>query len=115
MVAKQKPKFQHGERVALFAVRRFDSQKALSLSVGIHPTQMSQYCSNAQSPGFVPIKQLFDAGLSIDWLLADESELYLYSMDRPRKGAKSDRRRVVEDMTTLELVQEVERRLREGE
>jgi hypothetical protein len=52
-------------------------------------------------------------GMSIDWLFASDEELYLYAVERPRKGAKRIRRRAVEDMSTSDLADELGRRLRE--
>jgi len=72
-------------------------------------------CASSQSPGYAPLKQLFDLGMSIDWLMADESELYLFEMMRPKRGERPPKRRVVEEMTTLELAEELASRLREGE
>lgn len=112
-MSTKKPRFTHGERIDHFAQKVYGNQRGLAEALTMQPSQVNVYCTSSQSPGFVPLKQLFELGMSIDWLMADESELYLFEMMRPRRGERAPKRRIVEEMTTLELAEELARRLRE--
>ncbi|HVZ41285.1 MAG TPA: hypothetical protein VHI13_18545 [Candidatus Kapabacteria bacterium] len=114
-MSKQKPQFTQGERIDHFAHKLFGNQRALAKAMAMQPSQVNVYCMNNQAPGYGPLKQLFELGMSIDWLMADENELYLFTMMRQRRGEHAPKRRIVEDMTTLELAEELARRLREEE
>lgn len=81
-----KEMFPHGDRLKLYAKERFKTVRALSAATDIAASTFTQYFTGTQAPGYRQLQRLFNVGLSIDWLLADERELHLFQMDRAGTG-----------------------------
>lgn len=59
-----------GQRIRIFAKRKFGTLKNLANSLGISPQQLQQYTSGNREPGSKILLKFFRIGCDINWLLS---------------------------------------------
>ncbi len=67
-----------GERIRIFAKRKYDTLKALADAMGIKPQQLQQYVSGRREPGTKILRKLLQLGCDINWLLGGAESLESY-------------------------------------
>jgi len=58
-----------GERIRIFAKRKFGTLKNLSVAMEISPQQLQQYISGTREPGAKILHKLLKLGCDLNWLL----------------------------------------------
>ncbi len=74
-----------GERIRIFAKRKYKTLKALAGAMKISPQQLQQYVSGRREPGTKILIKLLKLGCDINWLLggAESLESYrVYKLER---------------------------------
>jgi len=74
-----------GERMRIFAKRKYKTLKALADKMEISPQQLQQYVSGRRDPGTKILMRLLKLGCDINWLLggAESLESYrVYKLER---------------------------------
>ncbi|MBS1914609.1 MAG: helix-turn-helix transcriptional regulator [Bacteroidetes bacterium] len=99
-----------GERLRTFTREGYKTARALSERTGIDTSALSLYFSGERWPGARHLKSLFDAGISLDWLFADEAELPRFAMYRTGSTAPN-RPASIGQLSNADLVAELTRRM----
>lgn len=69
-----------GERIRIFAKRRFSTLKALADAMEISPQQLQQYISGHREPGSKILIKLLKLGCNINWLLGGSESIESYKI-----------------------------------
>ena len=69
-----------GERIKHFAKQSYGSQIKFAEVAGITGQQLNDYAQDKRLPSMEVLQKLHSAGLSLEWLLADENEVEKISM-----------------------------------
>ncbi|MBU0559218.1 MAG: helix-turn-helix domain-containing protein [Bacteroidetes bacterium] len=69
-----------GERLRVFANRRFNTLKALAEEMHISPQQLQQYISGNREPGSKILIKLLKLGCDINWLLGGFESIESYKI-----------------------------------
>ena len=69
-----------GERIRLFAKRKFKTLKKLAEAMGISPQQLQQYISGKREPGSRILMRLLTLGCDINWLLGGREQAESYKI-----------------------------------
>ncbi len=78
-----------GERIRVFAKRKYGTLKKLSEEMGISPQQLQQYISGKREPGSRVLARLLKLGCDINWILggAESFENYkIYKLESEIKN-----------------------------
>jgi len=67
-----------GERIRIFAKRKYDTLKALAEAMEISPQQLQQYISGNREPGSRILIKFLKLGCDINWLLGGSESLESY-------------------------------------
>lgn len=67
-----------GERIRIFAKRKFNTLKSLSDALNISPQQLQQYITNNREPGSKILIKFMKAGCDINWLLGGSESIESY-------------------------------------
>ncbi len=67
-----------GERIRIFAKRKYNTLRALADAMGIKPQQLQQYVSGKREPGTKILRKLLNLGCDINWLLGGAESLESY-------------------------------------
>jgi len=67
-----------GERIRIFAKRKFGTLKSLSDALEIAPQQLQQYISKNREPGSKILIKFMKAGCDINWLLGGSESIESY-------------------------------------
>lgn len=102
--------FPFGPRLRTFTKAAYKTARALAERTGIDAPALSLYFAGERAPGARHLKSLFDAGLSLDWLFAEEGELHLFTMHRAGSTAPN-RPAPAGLMSDAELMAELTRRM----
>lgn len=78
----EKLQFGLGERIRLFAKRKFGTLKKLADAMSISPQQLQQYISGKREPGSKVLIRLLKLGCDINWLLGGRESLESYKIFR---------------------------------
>lgn len=82
-----------GERIRLFAKRKYGTLKRLADEMGISPQQLQQYISGKREPGSRILSRLLKLGCDINWVLggAESFETYkIYKLENEIKTLHQD-------------------------
>ncbi len=63
-----------GQRIRIFAKKKYGKLKTLSDFMGISPQQLQQYISGKREPGAKILLKLLKAGCDINWVLGGEEK-----------------------------------------
>lgn len=69
-----------GERVRLFAKRKYGTLKKLAEAMKISPQQLQQYVSGKREPGTRILMKLLHLGCDINWLLGGKESIESYKI-----------------------------------
>ena len=69
-----------GDRIKVFAKKKFGSQINLAKAMGISPQQLNQYTSGKREPGSKALIKLFKLGCDINWLLGGAESIETYKI-----------------------------------
>lgn len=69
-----------GERIRLFAKRKYGTLKKLALAMEISPQQLQQYISGKREPGTRILAKLLRLGCDVNWLLGGKESLESYKI-----------------------------------
>ncbi|MCX7797433.1 MAG: helix-turn-helix domain-containing protein [Melioribacter sp.] len=72
--------FRIGERLRLFAKKKFGTLKKLAEAMDISPQQLQQYISGKREPGSKILIKLLKLGCDINWLLGGKESLESYKI-----------------------------------
>ena len=67
-----------GERIRIFAKRKYNTLKSLSDALNISPQQLQQYITNNREPGSKILIKFMKAGCDINWLLGGSESIESY-------------------------------------
>ncbi len=67
-----------GERIRIFAKRKYDTLKSLAEAMEISPQQLQQYISGNREPGSRILIKFLKLGCDINWLLGGSESLESY-------------------------------------
>ncbi len=67
-----------GERIRIFAKRKYNTLKGLSVALDISPQQLQQYITNNREPGAKILIKFMKAGCDINWLLGSSESIESY-------------------------------------
>ncbi len=67
-----------GERIRIFAKRKYNTLKGLSIALDISPQQLQQYITNNREPGAKILIKFMKAGCDINWLLGSSESIESY-------------------------------------
>jgi transcriptional regulator with XRE-family HTH domain len=67
-----------GERIRIFAKRKYNTLKALADAMEMKPQQLQQYVSGRREPGTKILRKLLRLGCDINWLLGGAESLESY-------------------------------------
>jgi len=67
-----------GERIRIFAKRKYNTLKSLSEALNISPQQLQQYITNNRDPGAKILIKFMKAGCDINWLLGGSESVESY-------------------------------------
>jgi len=67
-----------GERIRIFAKRKYNTLKALADAINISPQQLQQYITNNREPGSKILIKFMKAGCDINWLLGGSESIESY-------------------------------------
>lgn len=67
-----------GERIRIFAKRKYNTLKAMADAMDISPQQLQQYISNNREPGSRILIKFMKLGCDINWLLGGSESLESY-------------------------------------
>ena len=94
-----------GERVRLFAKRKYGTLKKLAEAMQISPQQLQQYISGKREPGTRILAKLLKLGCDVNWLLGGKESLESYKIYR----LESELRRLQTNFTQIAgIVQKTE-------
>ncbi|HVZ41298.1 MAG TPA: helix-turn-helix transcriptional regulator [Candidatus Kapabacteria bacterium] len=99
-----------GERLRMFTKQGYRTARSLSEQTGIDTSALSLYFSGERWPGARHLKSFFDAGLSLDWLFANEQDLHRFTMFRSGSTAPH-RPASAGQISDAELMAELTRRM----
>lgn len=71
-----------GERIRLFAKRKYGTLKKLAEAMQISPQQLQQYISGKREPGTRILAKLLKLGCDVNWLLGGKESLESYKIYR---------------------------------
>jgi len=69
-----------GERIRIFAKRKYGTLRALADAMGIKPQQLQQYISGKREPGTKILRRLLKLGCDINWILGGAESLESYKV-----------------------------------
>jgi transcriptional regulator with XRE-family HTH domain len=69
-----------GERMRLFAKRKYGTLKKLAEAMQISPQQLQQYISGHREPGSRILAKLLRLGCDVNWLLGGKESLESYKI-----------------------------------
>lgn len=69
-----------GERIRIFAKRKYGTFKSLAAAMEISPQQLQQYISGRREPGSKILIKLLRLGCDINWLLGGSESLESYKL-----------------------------------
>jgi transcriptional regulator with XRE-family HTH domain len=69
-----------GERIKFFAKQSYGSQSGFAVVSGMSVQQMNDYVSGRKMPSMDALQRMHNAGLSLEWLFAADSEVESISM-----------------------------------
>jgi transcriptional regulator with XRE-family HTH domain len=87
-----------GDRLRAFIRARYRSQKIFAEIVGMSQAQVSFYVGENHLPGLEVLLRFQSAGLSIDWYLSGEGEMYFRSPEAGRSQAVG---KLLDDIGTM--------------
>ncbi len=67
-----------GERIRIFAKRKYNTLKGLSVALDISPQQLQQYITNNREPGSKILIKFMKAGCDVNWLLGSSESIESY-------------------------------------
>ncbi|MCF6271176.1 MAG: helix-turn-helix domain-containing protein [Melioribacteraceae bacterium] len=67
-----------GERIRIFAKRKYNTLKSLADALNISPQQLQQYITNNREPGSKILIKFMKAGCDINWLLGGSESIESY-------------------------------------
>ena len=67
-----------GERIRIFAKRKYNTLKALANALDISPQQLQQYITNHREPGSKILIKFMKIGCDINWLLGGSESIESY-------------------------------------
>ena len=67
-----------GERIRIFAKRKYNTLKGLSVALDISPQQLQQYITNNREPGSKILIKFMKVGCDINWLLGSSESIESY-------------------------------------
>lgn len=67
-----------GERIRVFAKRKYNTLKGLANALGISPQQLQQYITNNREPGSKILIKFMKVGCDINWLLGSSESIESY-------------------------------------
>jgi len=65
-----------GEKIKVFAKRKFGSLNDLATAMEVNANQMSAYTTERSKPSYEIMLKLFQQGCDIHWLLDDNRDIY---------------------------------------
>lgn len=77
-----------GERIRVFAKKKYSTLKKLADEMGISPQQLQQYISGKREPGSKILLRLFKLGCDINWLLTGNETIESYKIIRLENEVK---------------------------
>ncbi|HOI30295.1 MAG TPA: helix-turn-helix transcriptional regulator [Melioribacteraceae bacterium] len=94
-----------GERLRLFAKRKYGTLKKLAEAMKISPQQLQQYISGKREPGSKILTRLLRLGCDVNWLLGGKEALESYKIYR----LESELRRLQQSFNQINsVIQKVE-------
>jgi transcriptional regulator with XRE-family HTH domain len=69
-----------GERIRIFAKRKYNTLKGLATVLEISPQQLQQYITNNREPGAKILFRFLKAGCDINWLLGSSESIESYKI-----------------------------------
>jgi transcriptional regulator with XRE-family HTH domain len=69
-----------GERIRVFAKRKYNTLKGLAEALNISPQQLQQYISNNREPGSKILIKFMKIGCDINWLLGGAESIESYKI-----------------------------------
>ena len=94
-----------GERIRLFAKRKYTTLKKLSDAMEISPQQLQQYISGKREPGSRILIKLLKLGCDINWLLGgkERAESYrVYKLETELRTLKNSLKQITGITTKIE-------------
>ena len=76
-----------GEKIKVFAKKKFGSLNDLSNIMGVSPNQISSYTTENRKPGFEMLQKLYYNGCDIGWLLDDNRPINEFFDNEAKKNA----------------------------
>ncbi|MDA3861745.1 MAG: helix-turn-helix transcriptional regulator [Melioribacteraceae bacterium] len=67
-----------GERIRIFAKRKYNTLKGLAVALDISPQQLQQYITNNREPGSKILIKFMKVGCDINWLLGSAESIESY-------------------------------------
>jgi len=89
-----------GERIRLFAKRKFKTLKKLAEQMDISPQQLQQYISGKREPGSKILIKLLKLGCDINWLLGGREQAESYKIYK----LESELRKLQNSMTQISSI-----------
>lgn len=74
-----------GERIRLFARKKYNTSKKLAEAMDISPQQLQQYISGNREPGSKILLKLLQLGCDINWLLSGSDKIESYKIFKLEK------------------------------
>ncbi|OGU55104.1 MAG: hypothetical protein A2V66_13640 [Ignavibacteria bacterium RBG_13_36_8] len=89
-----------GERIRLFAKRKFKTLKKLAEAMGMSPQQLQQYISGKREPGSKILIRLLRLGCDINWLLGGREQAESYKIYK----LESELRKLQQTMSQINTI-----------
>jgi len=77
-----------GERIRIFAKRKYNTLKGLATVLEISPQQLQQYITNNREPGAKILFRFLKAGCDINWLLGSSESIESYKIYKLENDVK---------------------------
>ncbi len=74
-----------GNRIRIFAKRKYGTLKSLAVAMNVSPQQLQQYVSGKREPGSKILAKLLRLGCDINWLLGGSESMESYKIYRLEK------------------------------
>lgn len=89
-----------GERIRIFAKRKFGTLKTLAEQMEISPQQLQQYISGKREPGSKILLKLLKLGCDINWLLGGNESIESYKIYK----LETELRQTHENMGKIKII-----------
>ncbi len=85
-----------GERIRIFAKRKYKNLKGLADALEISPQQLQQYITNNREPGAKILIKFMRAGCDINWLLGSSESIESYKIYKLESELRSLKSKLAE-------------------